>query len=161
MNYDINDFNEEGILTPGTFLSLVTFYISRFLFFGPISLIGGFRGFSGGRLDLSYLTDVSPFAMASSIPAVLIIYTMISRKPNSHPFIKKLWSWGKPLLIGSLIAQIVILGLEVYTAKAATPVHMTFGFLNFFFLIYLTTSNRPKDVFDMFPGQKKGSVQQE
>lgn len=156
-NYDINDFNEEGILTPGTFLGLVTFYIARFLLFGPLSLLAKNRGFSGGgSLDTSFLTDVSPFAMLSSVPAVLIIYAMFARNENSHVFIKRLWHWGRPLLLFSLLAQMAILTTEVYFAKTATPVQMVYGFLNIFFLIYLLTSPRPKDVFSMFPGHRKG-----
>ena len=156
MNYGIDEFNKDGILVPGLFLSFVTFYTARFLFYGPMSLVAG-RRVSG---DFSFLTDVSPFAMISSIPASLILYAMFSRRVGSSQVIKKIWSLGQPLLLFSLIVQMVILGYEVLINEALSAVQIVYAFLNLFFIIYLIRSSRPKDVFSMFPEISSASKEQ-
>lgn len=156
MNYDLEDFNDDGLLLPGTFLTLVTFYIGRFLFFGPLSLLASNRGFSGGgSLDLSFLTDVSPLAMFSSIPAAIVIYAMLARSPASSAFIKTLWKWGKLELIVCLMIQMAILVYEFDQSAIDWPVQLAFGTINVFFLLYLFSSSRPKDVFAQFPGDDR------
>lgn len=152
MNYDIDDFNKDGTLTPGTFLIIVSIYISRYLLFGPISLIASRRGFSGGgKMDLSFLTNVSPFEMLSSIPAVLLLFLIVRRNSKSPAYLKFTWRHGRILLILSLLVQLIIKLANTITEQQLTIPSAVFITLDTFLLYYLATSTRPRDVFSMFP----------
>ena len=153
MNYDVDDFTADGILKPGIFLILATVYSSRYLLYGPLSLIASRRGrgSSGAELDLSFLSVDSPFLMLLSIPAAIILFIMLSRSKESKPFFRMVWKYGKALLVLGAIGQLGLLIFDVIDGKSQGVPMFAAGFVNAYVLYYLLTSARVKDVFSMFP----------
>ena len=153
MNYDVDDFTEDGILKPGMFLILVTMYSSRYLLYGPLSLIASRRGreSSGAELDLSFMSVDSPFLMLVSVPAMTILFIMLSRSKESKPFFRMVWKYGKALLVLAAIGQLGLLVLDLINGQPLGLPMFVGGFVNAYVLYYLLTSARVKDVFSMFP----------
>ena len=149
MNYDVDDFTEDLILKPGIFLILVTIYSSRYLLYGPLSLIASRS--PGPELDLSFMSVDSPFLMLLSIPAVIILFIMLSRSKESKPFFRMVWKYGKALLVLGAVGQLGLLVLDVINGQPRGLLMFAGGFVNAYVLYYLLTSARVKDVFSMFP----------
>jgi len=160
MNYDVDDFTEDGILKPGIFLILVTIYSSRYLLYGPLSLIASRkgRGSSGAELDLSFLSVDSPFLMLVSIPAAIILFIMLSRSKESRPFFRMVWKYGKALLVMGAVGQLGLLILNVINGQPLGLPMFVGGFVNAYVLYYLLTSERVKDVFSMFPEKESNDT---
>ena len=153
MSYDIDDYSDEGILKPGAFLVMVILYSSRYLLYGPLSLLAQRRGpgSSGGKLDVSFLSVDSPFEILVSVPAILILCTILFRRADSKPITRKVWQNGRALLVLGALGQLAILLIETSGSRHVETYILVGGFLNLYVLYYLATSNRVKDVFSMFP----------
>ena len=156
MNYDIDDFNNDGVLKPGAFMTMVIMYSSRYLLYGPLSLLAARRGpgSSGGKLDLSFLSVDSPFEILVSVPAILVLSAILFRSKASKPITRTMWKNGKALLVLGTIGQLAILLIEISTSRHLEMFTLMGGFLNLYVLYYLLTSKRVKDVFSMFPGDE-------
>lgn len=157
MNYNINDFNDEGILNPGTFLIMILLYSSRYMLYGPLSIIAsraGRMGGSGLNLDLSFLTVDSPFEMLVSVPATIILFIMFIRSKESKQITRTIWRNGKPLLITGIVGQLVLKGLDLLDENSIAVASMLGGFVTLYALYYLAISKRVIDVFSMFPERK-------
>ncbi|MBO6556870.1 MAG: DUF2919 family protein [Pseudomonadales bacterium] len=153
--FSINDYDDKGVLKPGTFLIIANLYVARFLLFGPLSLLAKFRGFSSGpSLDTSFLTDVSPFEMLSSIPATVVLFIMLARSPQSAAWMRRTWDRGRLVLLACLSVQIIIQVIRIATANDLSLSDIVTGTLNLFFVIYFSTAARPRSVFAMFPQPK-------
>lgn len=155
MSYDIDDYNNEGTLTPGTLLILANCFVGRFFLYAPISIFASFRGRMGGpKLDVGFLTDVSPFLMLSSVLPALLLYVMFTRHSGSPYWCRGVWKHGRRILISCLLFQILILFYEFDVGADVFPVQVFSFATSFFFLIFLSRSKRPRDVFSMFPGDQ-------
>ena len=106
----IDDYDEKGNIRPGLVTIFIFIYCSRYLFLGPLSILAKRAGNFGNAtsLDTSFLTNISPFLMISSIPSVLLLYLVIYRSEESSKFMKYLWRKGKAVLIISILGQISI-----------------------------------------------------
>ena len=149
-NFGIDDYDENGNLRMGLILPLLVIVYSRFLLYGPISLIGGRAGNPMGKssaLDLSFLTNFSPFLVLSSILPVIILYLLLYReKRGTYPF-SWLWDNGRAILIISALSQFVfvhykIIGNTPLNMQAATTILM-----HILGLFVLAKSDRVKNIF--------------
>ena len=153
--YSIDDYDDKGVLKPGIFLLISNLYIARFLLFGPLSIFAKFRGFSSGpSLDTSFLTDVSPFEMLSSIPAVILVFIMLARNADSGTWMRKTWEKGREILLSCLLTQIAIHGIRIFSSESIALSDVVIGIVNLYFVVYLVSGTRPKIVFSMFPEKK-------
>ena len=156
--YSIEDYDNHGVLKPGFFLIACTAYVARFLLFGPLSLVAG-RAMRGREaLDVSFLTDASPLEMLSSIPAVIILFIMLARKPNSPDWMKLMWKHARALLALSVSAQLIIVINRVFYGHELSLVEFIVGMVNAYLLVYFSLNNRPKAVFSMFPEKNETST---
>ncbi len=150
--YSIDDYDNKGVLKPGIFLLIANLYVARFLLFGPLSLLAKFRGFSRGpSLDTSFLTDVSPFEMLSSIPAVVLLFILLARNADSGNWMRWTWRNGRIILLSCLLSQIAVQLIRIGLSGNLSRAEIITGTLNLYFVIYFTRIARPKAVFSMFP----------
>ena len=155
--YSIEDYDEKGILKPGALLILAVLYVARFMLFGPLSLLAAFRPMGvGPKLDLSFLTNVSPFEMLSSIPAVIILFIMLARSETSANWMRWVWEHGVKILVISVIAQLSIQITRFIHTDQIILDQFIMGLVNLYLLYYFSLGTRPKLVFSMFPTKKTG-----
>ena len=102
----IDDYDDSGNIKSGLFLQFALVYFSRFLLYGPISLLAG-RGLS---YDLSFLTDLPPGLMIASIPSTVLLFFLLAGRSfvKTRP-IEVFLINGKLILIGAGISQIILL----------------------------------------------------
>ena len=151
--FSINDYDNKGVLKPGIFLILIIVFTARFLLFGPLSLIAR-RGLRTSReVDMSFLTNVSPFEMLSSIPPVVILFLMLARGVNSPSWMKVVWMKGKEIMLATAAIQTGLYVLRLTTAETLLVSSVVVGVANLFLIYYFTFNARPKAVFSMFPSE--------
>lgn len=157
LQYDIDEFTDSGVLKPGIFMTFVILYASRFLFYGPLSIIASRSGSIGSArsLDISFLTADTPLHMLSSIPAVVFLYLMLARSPKSTPLARKIWHDGKWWLGGSAFIQILLEGYALMGHGQIATISLIQLAAAVYVFYYLGFSQRARDVFSMFPDPLK------
>lgn len=157
INYDLDEISRDGVLIPGGMLILLTFYLSRFLLFGPLSLLAGKggRGSKISNLDMSFLNVDSPFEMATSIPAVTILFIIWTRNQNSADWVRWIWRNGRLFLLFSVCSQLTVEAANFYLLGKFDGVDLVYGIININVALYLLTKQRVRDVFSMFPEPEK------
>lgn len=152
--YSIDDYDNNGTLKPGIYLILATAYTSKFLLFGPLSLIARRSRISSQNMDLSYFTDVSPFEMLTSIPAVVLLFIMLARKSTSPNWMRWVWRNGRGLLVVSLGLQLSLIAINAFSDPQLSVTTLIVGIISSYLLYYLTFGARPRAVFSMFPTEQ-------
>lgn len=161
MNYDIGDFDNNGILKPGAWLLLATVYLSRYVLYGPISIIASLRGRggSGAQLDLSFLQLESPWELLLGVPSLLVLFAMMRRRAEAGELVRSIWRNGKSILIASVLLHLGFLAYEAYQMMGSRagidPLTIISGIVDLYILYYLLTYTRITDVFAMFPERGK------
>jgi hypothetical protein len=151
----IDDYTADGTLKLGLFLTLLVLVPSRFLLYGPLSLLASRGGITGGNsyLDVSVLNVDSPFLMLASIPPVLILFILVARNKNSPDLARKTWANGKVIMVASLICQLALQLMEVWgVGKVAFPQLMGL-IVSGYILFYFARMPRARDVFASFPAK--------
>ena len=151
--YDIDEYRNDGTLLPGIFMILICLYLSRYLLYGPLSLIASRRGFgnSNAKFDLSFMTVDSPFEMLTSIPAVLVLFVMLARTKKSKAWIRWIWANGSHMLQFCAVTQFGLLVVDFVQAGKLVLVLAVGAVFNLYVLYYVFANQRVKDVFAMFP----------
>ena len=153
LNYSIDDFTDDGVLKPGLFLTLIVAVLSRFLFYGPLSLLASRGGNS--YIDVSVLSVDSPLLMLASIPPVVILYILVARNSASRELIRNIWKHGRLILLVSVVCQLVLQIAEVAMAGVAGLLVLVGMIVTAYCTFYLATSGRVRDVFASFPSSKQ------
>ena len=157
MNYSIDDFTDHGVLKPGLFLTLIVMVLSRFLLYGPLSLLASRGGITGGNsyIDVSVLSVDSPFLMLASIPPVVILYILVARNKGSGDLIRNIWKHGRLILLVSVVCQLVLQVVEVASSGVAGLPVLAGVIVTAYCTFYVATSDRVRDVFASFPTSKQ------
>ena len=157
MNYSIDDFTDHGVLKPGLFLTLIVMVLSRFLLYGPLSLLASRGGITGGNsyIDVSVLSVDSPFLMLASIPPVVILYILVARNNGSSDLIRNIWKHGRLILLVSVVCQLVLQVVEVVMSGIAGLPVLAGVIVTAYCTFYVATSGRVRDVFASFPTSKQ------
>jgi hypothetical protein len=157
LNYSIDDFTDDGVLKPGLFLTLIVAALSRFLFYGPLSLLASRGGITGGNsyIDVSVLSVDSPFPMLASIPPVVMLYILVARNSASRELTRNIWKHGRLILLVSVVCQLVLQIAEVAMAGVAGLPVLVGMIVTAYCTFYLATSGRVRDVFASFPSSKQ------
>ena len=150
--FSINDYDDKGVLKPGIFLILIIAFTARFLLFGPLSLIAR-RGLRTREVDMSFITDVSPFEMVSSVPPVVILFLVLARGVNSPNWMKVTWMRGREILLVTVLVQACLYAFRLTTVETIVAPDVVVGVVNLFLLFYFAFNARPKAVFSMFPAK--------
>ena len=140
----IDDYDDHGNLKTGLFLQFSLVYFSRFLLYGPMSLLAG----RGLRYDLSFLTDLPPALMISSIPTTVLLFLVLVGKSfiKSMP-IEIFFKNGKVILIGVGISQIILLCYDRLSESNLSNVFLAGLIFNLLMVFLVWKSERIELVF--------------
>ena len=157
LNYSIDDLTDDGVLKLGLFLTLIVAVLSRFLFYGPLSLLASRGGITGGNsyIDVSVLSVDSPLLMLASIPPVVILYILVARNSACRELIRNIWKHGRLILLVSVVCQLVLQIAEVAMAGVAGLPVLVGVIVTAYCTFYLATSGRVRDVFASCPSTKQ------
>ena len=143
----IDDYDDRGNVKTGLFLQFALVYFSRFLLYGPISLLAG----RGLRYDVSFLTDVSPALMIASIPTTVMLFLlMVRRSVTRGRVIETLFKNGKMIMLGSGILQIILVVYDNFlfsNPSKLSNILLTGLFFNFLMVFLVWKSERINLVF--------------
>ena len=157
LNYRIEDLDENGAVKPSLAMFLVGVFLSRQLFYAPLSLLAkrrgrGQRGSGGPDLDLSFLIVTSVWEFVACIPGVLILFLLLRDKSNADPKITSLWMRGRTIMLAGLVLQVfaTILPYLLY-GREPTIVGALLAVAYVYLCMYILRSQRIKDVFSAVP----------
>jgi magnesium-transporting ATPase (P-type) len=146
--YSFEDYNEFNVLKIPLLLSLLNGYMLK-----QIVILGLLFVSSIPFLNQFAHEHFSIVLLLSSIPAILVIASASKRIPKTRsPLIKKIWRWGRFLLLSSLGLEIGFIILYVTLGiQKLNEVNLMFLYIDVVFIIYLIKSQRVRDVFTEFP----------
>ena len=152
VQYSLNDYNDLGLLKPGLFMIILICYSARFLAYGPLSIIASRAGSFGSPrpLDLSFLNS-GPVHMVSSLPAVTLLYLILSRRPSSNKISRLIWKYGSAIMSLTAISHMLLQGHAMAESESVSNTSLVLMAVSFYIFYYFKFHPRPKDVFSMFP----------
>lgn len=92
-------------------------------------------------------------AAIAAIPAVMVLYAFLKRKPDASDRIRSIWRNGRLLLLGSLILNVIIVFLPLILGAIRSLGMIDWGELALCAYIgyYLLREQRVRDTFADFP----------
>jgi len=159
LNYRIEDLDENGAVKPSLMMYFAALFLTRQLFYGPVSLLAkrGGRGskVSSSDLDLSFLLVTSVWEFVACIPGALMLFLLLKNKTESSARITTLWMRGQMIFLLGLAMQIAatILPYILY-GREPTIVAILLAVAYVYIGIVLFRSARIKDVFSAVPSNK-------
>jgi hypothetical protein len=98
----------------------------------------------------------------AGVPASLLIYAWIKRKPGASPFVRSIWGKGRPLLAVSALlnACVIVIPFWIETAHAILPRDWIQLSIALLIVIVLYTSSYIRDCFGDFPSDEGPSEMQ-
>ncbi len=140
----IDDYDDSGNIKTGFFLQFSLVYFARFLLYGPVSLLAGL----GLRYDLSFLTDLPPGLMITSIPpTILLFFLLAGRSLIKSRMVEVFFNNGKLILIGVGILQLILLVYGNFSVQNLSNVFLIGLFFNFLMVFLVWKSERIELVF--------------
>ena len=150
--YHWADYNEYLVLKVPRFLLLTMIYLLKHwvIFVLPlISQIPALIQFAHTYFSLPLLL--------SSMPAIPLIISWLRRVPQTRsPLIRRIWQYGRLLLITSLMLELILIVLFYMIGQyKMDETWLLFLYLDLVFIIYVLKSQRVRDVFAEFPSADK------
>ena len=153
--YSPDDFDEHLCLKPSVAMILAMMYAARHLVLIFLAYFPGMAGSTGGAFIKEML---SPYLVATDVPALLLLLAWRFRVPESGLFWRALWRHGRALLLLALVAQLVLLAtmhwgpmlIEAPRTRGNVLV-VSYALLHLYVLGYVLMSDRLKAVFQDFP----------
>jgi hypothetical protein len=154
--YSPEDFDEHLCLKPSVAMILAMMYAARHLVLIFLAYFPGMAGNTGG----AFIKDMlSPYLVATDLPALLLLLAWRFRVPDAGRFWRAIWRHGRALLMLTLLAQLVLLAamhwapllIEAAPRGRANVLVVTYALLHFFVLGYVLMADRLKAVFTDFP----------
>ena len=152
----MNDVDENGAVKPGLGLYLLGFFLSRQLFYAPLSLLASRRGRGqkggGNDLDLSFLVVTTPWEFFACLPGALMLFLMVKNKREAGERLRSLWLKGQTILFLGVLMQVAA-QLYYYLAVGGQPsaVGLALGVGYLYALVFIFTNSRVKDSFMNVP----------
>ena len=142
--YDPSDYDEDGQMRIGLLLWLVIVYLSRHIVLLMLVAVSSIVGLGKG---LEFLYS-SPLFLLAALPALLVLVAGLRRGPKAGPWLQRVWSAGRWLLLVSVIIDLALLmagllwgHLEVNEYRAL------WGLCDLYALAYLVRSRRLRVLF--------------
>jgi len=153
--YSPDDFDEHLCLKPSVAMILAMMYAARHLVLIFLAYFPGMAGSTGGAFIKEML---SPYLVATDVPALLLLLAWRFRVPESGLFWRTLWRHGRALLLLTLVAQLVLLAtmhwgpmlIEAPRTRGNVLV-VSYALLHLYVLGYVLMADRVKAVFGDFP----------
>jgi len=92
----------------------------------------------------------------ASVPAALLIYAWLKKRPDAHPFVRKLWENGRILLAVSAIfsAPIVFVPLWMKTTHHISSIDWAQFIISGLVVLVVYRSQHIRDCFNDFPKEE-------
>jgi hypothetical protein len=151
--YLYSSFDQWFCLKPPVLLWVATAFYARALVLMLIVAAGSLSGAqNNGSAVLPSL--LSPGAYLAAVPAVLVLYALVRRSPESSAAVRWLFGHARVLLVSSVL-------IDLGTAIVTAPESFTFEEQNLpallaramavYLLVYVTVSRRVRDSLSDFP----------
>ncbi|MBT8422318.1 MAG: DUF2919 domain-containing protein [Gammaproteobacteria bacterium] len=155
--YNFSDYDKHLSLKFNFWIWLIIAYFLRPLILKVSTIQLGFGAKSGsvaGLKKLAYPEDFGFFlAILTTIPVLLVIFTLMKRKPDAPDYVRTLWRNGGRLLAFAALLNILVVFVPLFigTTEGVNP----FGWAQLAVaacsLTYLLASRRVRDTFADFP----------
>lgn len=152
MQYGYDDYNQYNILKVPRLLVIVNLYLLKQLAFFLLPMLSSLLFLNTFKYHHFHIA-----LMASSLPAIVVMISMMQRGPVSHhPFLLVIWKYGRKLLLLNLALELIILSLFLYLGtKQLNGVTLMFLYVDMSMMVYLLRSKRIKDVFSEYYYRKE------
>lgn len=106
---------------------------------------------------MTYLRDlVDPLFLISDLPAAVVLFAGVRRRPGAPDWIRNLWSKGRTLLSASALLYLAILIVNLAASgrhidRAINEAVIFSVLLHLLIITYLARSRLVRDVFRQFP----------
>jgi hypothetical protein len=112
-NYPIESYDKDLCLKINDTLWIILLFLLRPYVITVISLAN--RTDRTGIINMIYSDKMALWwGLLAGVPAFLVIYAWIRRKPEASPFIRKLWHRGRELLMVSAILNAIIVFIPLW-----------------------------------------------
>jgi Protein of unknown function (DUF2919) len=152
LKYSAHHYDERLLLKIPALLWLAILYAIRHFFF-----VGAARLMPMDIVTIPWINfQTSAYFMLTDVPAALVLLAIGHRVPNGLSIMRRVWKYGRWLLIVSYIAGIALfsyLNEEVMTDPSSWdfPDGMLVVMIDFVIVVYLMRSELVRDVFNDFP----------
>jgi hypothetical protein len=152
IQYHWADYNEYQVLKVPGFLLLAMIYLLKHLVIFVLPLISQIPAL----IQFAH-THFSLPLLLSSAPIIPLIISWLRRVPQTRSFIiRRIWQYGRLLLITSLISEFILIILfNMVEQYKMDETWLLFLYLDLVFMIYVLKSQRVRDVFAQFPSTEK------
>lgn len=152
IKYHWADYNEYQVLKVPGFLLLAMIYLLKHLVIFILPLISQIPIF----IQFAH-THFNPLLLLSSVPAISLIISWLRRVPQTRSLIiRRIWQYGRLLLITSLMLELTLIVLLYMVGQhKMDETWLLFLYLDLVFMIYVLKSQRVRDVFAEFPSAGK------
>lgn len=150
--YTPDDYDKYNVLKVPGLLVLTNIYAVKYLLFFILPIFAEkmpmLRKFAHEQFN--------PGLLICSLAAALVLVSMVRRGPKVADWARKLWAYGRQILIASLSLELLLLVTYLLLGwRKLDEFWLLFAYLNIMFIIYLFRSRRVRDVFKEYP--EKGS----
>lgn len=156
IKYDLDSYDKHCCLKPSLAMIAAAAFACRAYLLPLLIVVGSLKG--GAHYEVNALLgEQRTLAMLTQLPALLVIYAMVRRKPSASAAARWIWKRGRLLLAASLVADLWLLAggselqVDVVGAFADDPGAFARIGIDVAVLLYLSVSTRVKDTFADFP----------
>jgi hypothetical protein len=148
IKYHWANYNEYQVLKVPGFLLLAMIYLLKHLVIFVLPLISQIPAF----IQFAH-THFSLPLLLSSTPVIPLIISWLRRVPQTRSLIiRRIWQYGRLLLITSLLSELILIILfNMVGQYKMDETWLLFLYLDLVFIIYVLKSQRVRDVFAQFP----------
>jgi hypothetical protein len=151
--YPSSYYDDEMCLKPPLMSWLAVLFLSRGLTL-PIAMgIGHYAGVDSRALD-AIRAYWSADSLLPALIAVVILYVLCRRSPNSQRWVRWIWARGQILLAASAILDIgLLLNSAVHQGEIinSSLSSIAAAAVDLYFLVYILAAPRARDSFAEFP----------
>jgi hypothetical protein len=153
--YRPDEYDEHLCLKPSVPMILAMMYAARHLVLVFLAYFPGMAGTSDAGVIKGLL---APYFVVADIPALVLLLAWRFRAPEAGPLWRGIWHRGRIILALTLAVQVILLVEMRWNLMLAEAVRGSAGmlvvfyaFLSLIVLVYVSTSERVKTVFQDFP----------
>ncbi len=151
--YPFSAYDSHLCLTFSTSMWLASLFLIRPFAILIMSVVK--KGDRTGLLDQIYGSNISTMYLEiiAALPAILILFALMNRKPGASKQIKWIWSYGRILLLSSTLLNILSLFTPLLwksNIRMDAPELIKLA-ICIAVIIFLLKSERVKDTFNDFP----------
>lgn len=155
IKYDFDCYDKHACLKPSLLLMLAMVFACREYLLPLVVLLGSIKG-NSYQIDF-LLEEHHTLALATEVPALLVVYAMIRRVPTGDRVARWVWKWGRVLLATAISLDLWLVASfsDLSLRHVGDEDLLTLGrvAVDVAILCYLALSGRVQDTFAEFPAR--------